>query len=80
MRKEAKQPEKCREENCPNYVPQDNHLESFACRQMHLCRDCYRSNVAIHWAGPGIVIEGAEPDDDDYDPWGWIDQFHGSMR
>ena len=73
--------EKCREENCPNLVPQDDHLESFACRMTHLCRDCYRTKVAIHWDGSGIVIEGDGPDyDPDSDPYGWIDQFHAGMR
>ena len=73
--------EKCREENCPNYVPQDDHLESFACQQMHLCRDCYRNMISLHSVNPGVVIEGDGPDyDPDTDPYGWIDQFHGDMR
>jgi hypothetical protein len=73
--------EKCREDKCPNYVPQDDHLESFACQQMHLCRDCYRNKISMHRVNPGVVIEGDGPDyDADDDPYGWIDQFHAGMR
>ena len=70
----------CKESGCGNDLPKGRRLKDIAARTMGYCLYHYEAKFPERKPLPGIVIEGDGPDYDEYDPYGWIDQFHGDWR
>jgi hypothetical protein len=69
----------CKE--CGADLPKGKSLKHRACRVLRLCEYCYEMNISPEREpDTDSVIETDAQDYDEYDPWGWIDQFHGDMR
>jgi len=73
---------KCKEPECNGTVPTGKGLKARACRRLQLCEYCYGMKFPERQPETGIVIEGDDADDyvENDSPYGWLDQFHGSMR
>jgi len=73
----------CRE--CKAEITKGRGAKALAAWLMNLCDYCYGMKFPERNLETGIVIESDaggdyDPVDPDDDPYGWIDQFHGSMR
>jgi len=74
----------CKE--CGRPIEKADDPKSLAMWRLRLCEYCYGMKFPDRKANAGLVIEGDEDDypygtnEDGESPYGWLDQFHGSMR